>query len=95
MITWTLSVDRRKANRDEIIEALNALEAGVQGLSITIFDDEHYWNAPDHGAFRDFVPFATVTHAQRAGLEYVAEDLLEQFGWLVDFRPPQDAHDEG
>jgi hypothetical protein len=89
--TWTLSVDRRKADRATIIEELRALEASVQDLVIEIYAEDEYWNAADRGAFRDFVPFAALTHPHREGLEYVAEDLLESFGWLVDFRPPQEA----
>lgn len=93
MVTWTLSVDRRKAQRAAIIEELDALAAGVQDLAVEIFAEDHYWNAADQGAFRDFVPFATLSHPHSEGLEYVAEALLETFGWLVDFRPPEVAED--
>ena len=89
METWTLSVDRRKADRDRMIAELRALEDTVQDLQIEIFPPDNYWSAADRGAFRDFVPFARVSHPHRDGLEYVAEDLLERFGWLVDFRPPE------
>ncbi len=89
MPSWTLSVDRRKADREEMIAELRTLEEGVRDLEIDIFPEDRYWQAADRGAFRDFVPFATVTHPHRDGLEYVAEDLLERFGWLVDFRPPE------
>lgn len=89
METWTLSVDRRKADRAQMIEELRALEETVKDLQIDIFKADEYWNAADGGAFRDFVPFATMSHPHREGLEYVAEDLLERFGWLVDFRPPE------
>lgn len=88
MQTWTLSVDRRKADRQQMIDELRSLEASVKDLAVEIIDADEYWNAADRGAFRDFVPFATLSHPHRAGLEYVAEDLLERFGWLVDFRPP-------
>jgi hypothetical protein len=87
--TWTLSVDRRKAERVQLLTELRALEDTVKDLQINIFDEDEYWNAADHGAFRDFVPFATMSHPHREGLEYVAEDLLARFGWLVDFRPPE------
>ena len=90
MQTWTLSIDRRKADRNAIIETLNELKNGVQGLEVELFDEAHYWEAGDSGAFRDFIAIARISHSHREGLEYVAEDLLEQFGWLVDFRPPQD-----
>ncbi|QDG52937.1 hypothetical protein FIV42_19975 [Persicimonas caeni] len=89
METWTLSVDRRKADRAQMIAELELLAASVKDLQVDIFDEDEYWNAADSGAFRDFVPFATLSHPHRAGLEYVAEDLLERFGWLVDFRPPE------
>ncbi|AWV90632.1 hypothetical protein [Bradymonas sediminis] len=93
MVTWTLSVDRRKAQRAAIIAELDALAEGVQDLTIEVFAEDHYWNAADHGAFRDFVPFATLSHPHAEGLEYVAEALLESFGWLVDFRPPEVTED--
>jgi|GEM_PF-3300012 len=93
MVTWTLSVDRRKAQRAAIIEELDALAGGVQDLVVDIFGEEDYWDAADQGAFRDFVPFATLSHPHTEGLEYVAEALLETFGWLVDFRPPEVAKD--
>ncbi len=89
MPTWTLSVDRRKADREQMIGELRSLEQSVKDLRVDIFDADEYWNAADRGAFRDFVPFATLSHPHREGLEYVAEDLLERFGWLVDFRPPE------
>jgi hypothetical protein len=89
METWTLSVDRRKADRAQMIDELRALEDTVKDLQIDIYEEDEYWNAADGGAFRDFVPFATMSHPHREGLEYVAEDLLERFGWLVDFRPPE------
>lgn len=93
MPTWTLSVDRRKAARAAIIEELDALAVGVQDLVVDIFAEDQYWSAADQGAFRDFVPFATLSHPHAEGLEYVAEALLETFGWLVDFRPPEVTED--
>lgn len=89
MQTWTLSVDRRKADREQMIAELESLEASVKDLQVDIYDADEYWNAADSGAFRDFVPFATMSHPHREGLEYVAEDLLDRFGWLVDFRKPE------
>lgn len=82
-------MDRREADREAIISALRELEAGVQGLKVELLDEQDYWDAADSGAFRDFIALATLSHTHREALEYVAEDLLEQFGWLVDFRPPQ------
>jgi hypothetical protein len=87
--SWTLSVDRRKADREQMIAELRALEDGVKDLEVEIFDEDDYRKAADGGAFRDFVPLARLSHPHREGLEYVAEDLLERFGWLVDFRPPE------
>lgn len=89
MPTWTLSIDRRKADRDQMIAELRALVDGVQDLEVDIVDEDDFRQAADGGAFRDFVPFARISHPHRDGLEYVAEDLLERFGWLVDFRPPE------
>lgn len=91
MQTWTLSVDRRKADREQMIAELESLEATIKDLRVDIFDADEYWNAADSGAFRDFIPFAQLSHPHRDGLEYVAEDLLERYGWLVDFRPPEEA----
>ena len=89
METWTLSVDRRKADREQMIAELESLGEVIKDLQVDIFEADEYWNAADSGAFRDFVPFATLSHPHREGLEYVAEDLLERFGWLVDFRKPE------
>lgn len=90
MPSWTLSIDRRRADRSQMIDELRALEATVQDLQVELVSDRDFEAADDGGAFRDFVALAILTHPHREGLEYVAEDLLERFGWLVDFRRPRE-----
>ncbi|MBA2664709.1 MAG: hypothetical protein H0U74_20650 [Bradymonadaceae bacterium] len=86
MLSWTIRIDRRKADRDAVAAALAMLGASVKDLVVVLGSPEDYWAAPDVGAFRDFVEFATISHPAEAGLEYAAEELLESFGWLVDFQ---------
>lgn len=90
LVTWTLSVDRRKADRAVLEDELASLRDTVQGLQVEILSSQDYETADDGGAFRDFVAFARLSHPQQEALDYVAEELLETFGWLVDFRPPED-----
>lgn len=85
-LQWTVRIDRRQADRNAIIALLDQLAKSVQQLQVEITDDDEFWNTADIGAFRDFVPVAVISHPAEAGLEYVAEELLEEFGWLVDFQ---------
>ncbi len=86
LLQWTVRIDRRQANRDDVIALLNQLAKSVQQLQVEITADDEFWNTADIGAFRDFVSVAVISHPAEAGLEYVAEELLEEFGWLVDFQ---------
>ncbi len=83
---WTVRIDRRQADRNAVIDLLNLLAKSVQQLQVEITADDEFWNTADIGAFRDFVAVAVISHPAEAGLEYVAEELLEEFGWLVDFQ---------
>lgn len=93
LVTWTLSVDRRKADREALEDELASLGGTIQGLDIELLPVDEYEAAADGGAFRDFVAFARLSHPQKEALDYVAEELLEAFGWLVDFRPPEQEPD--
>jgi hypothetical protein len=60
----------------------------VDGLRVEIFPSDVFEEAVDQGRFRDFVATATLAHEHAAVLETLAEELLDVFGWLIDFREP-------
>ena len=60
----------------------------VEGLSVEVFSSDVLEKTVDQGRFRDFVASATIQHEHEAVLETIAEELLDLFGWLVDFRQP-------
>jgi hypothetical protein len=70
-------------------DELASLRDTVRGLRVDLLPEADFEKAADGGAFRDFVAFARLSHPQKEALDYVAEELLETFGWLVDFRPPE------
>ena len=86
MASWTLRADRRRADFPQIVAYLRDLEAVVQDLSIDLLPEEVQEGAPDGGAFRDFVDLAHLHHPHTEALELVGEDLLAEFGWLIDFQ---------
>lgn len=86
MASWTLRADRRRADLSQISDSLRDLESLVQGLSIDLLDEELCEAAPDKGAFRDFVDLALLHHPHTEALELVGEELLAEFGWLIDFK---------
>lgn len=86
LVHWTVRIDRRQANHKAVVDFLQHLASSVQQLQVEITDDQSFWDSADTGAFRDFVPVAVLSHPAEAGLEYAAEILLEEFGWLVDFQ---------
>lgn len=91
VISWIVRIDRRKSSREEVLEELQSLGLSIQDLSVDVVPEQTYWDAPDAGAFRDFVPVATISHVSIEALEVVAEELLLTFGWLVDFQRPDPA----
>ena len=88
VISWTVRIDRRKASREDVLEELQSLGLSIQDLAVDVVAEQTYWDAPDGGAFRDFIPVATISHRSIEALEVVAEELLLTFGWLVDFQRP-------
>lgn len=98
--TWTVRVDRRQGEPTAIMLMLQELERSIEGLRLDPVETQAFWSMPDAGTFRDFTPVATLHHAHPQALEYVAELLLERFGWRVDLLPrhyldpPPEDHDD-
>lgn len=86
MPTWTLKADRRKIDKRALERELSLLAETVQGLQIQTLDSPSFDEGPDAGGFRDFAPFAHISHPHLEVLEIVAEELLINFGWLIDFQ---------
>ncbi len=84
MHVWIVRVDRRVLDPHTFLPDLETLATGVEGLTLELLPFDQ---APDAGAFRDFIPVARISHAHIPALEYVAEALLESHDWLVDFQP--------
>ena len=85
MPSWTVSTDRRKGDRPHLLRELQELAGTIDGLHLEILPAEDYHQSPDGGGFRDFAPLAIISHPSLQALEIVAEELLAEFGWLVDF----------
>ncbi len=84
MATWIVKADRRQADYDQVLNRLRELEQSVQGLTVIAEPPEHFHGADDDGGFRDFAVMARLTHQRNEALEIVAEELLLEFGWLID-----------
>lgn len=79
-----IRVDRREDIASELERECRSLEKSVEGLRFDYVDPlEH----ADGGAFRDFAPAACAQHEDQAVLEWVAEELVDIFGWKVDVGP--------
>ena len=83
-ICWTIRADRREVDLEEALAELRFLEQamnfGLEPMSAQALEA-----LPDGGAFRDFVPVATISSLRIDTLEEVAEELLGEFGFRVDF----------
>ena len=87
MIQWTVRMDRRVVDHRALQDTLTTYHMGIEHLHVEVFDAHFIETLPDAGTFRDFIPVAILSHPSEAALEYVAEALLEDFGWRVDFLP--------
>ncbi|RDV36998.1 hypothetical protein DV096_15920 [Bradymonadaceae bacterium TMQ3] len=85
MPTWKVRADRRKVELEHLCDELEALGASVRGLEVVLLARPQFWDAPDKGAFRDFVEVGAMTHDTLGALEIVAEELIATFGWTIDF----------
>lgn len=84
MPTWTLKADRRRADPQRIARRLESLHDTVQRLDVQLLDEQTFLGTEDAGNLRDFAPLARLTHPERRGLQIVAEQLLQEFGWTID-----------
>jgi hypothetical protein len=86
---WRISVDRRRgaAEIPRVRQHLKSWLPGVQDLECHWFDADDAERLPDKGAFRDFIPLVDLTHAHLQVLEYIGEEVIDTFGWLIDVHP--------
>ena len=84
MPSIVVRLDRRAEVLDDLRRELHSLAESVDGLQIDFAADAAVEAARDAGKFRDFVDVARVHHHATDVLEWVAEELVEEFGWLVD-----------
>ena len=85
----TIRIDRRAEVVDELRAEIVELASSIVGLTVQVVDSNAFESARDAGKFRDFVDVASVSHDSDEVLEWVAEELVERFGWLVDVSRPQ------
>lgn len=85
MPSWAIRTDRRDGDRDGILQELEALASSIDGLHLDVHPEDAFFDGPDGGGFRDFAPIATLSHPDLRALELVAEELVLQFGWRIDF----------
>lgn len=88
---WTVRMDRREGRFEAVCSEMRLLEATLEGLSLEMISPKEFEDAPDEGAFRDFHPIAYASAPDDRILEAMAEELLLEFGFLVDFLKNQDA----
>lgn len=77
-------IDRRAEVVDELRRELVSLSQSVEGLTVAFVDEDGFEQARDAGKFRDFVAVASLSHQEPEVLEWAAEELVDEFGWLVD-----------
>ena len=87
METLVIRIDRRAEVLEELLEELRELQNTVVGLEVEFIDRDTYETARDEGKFRDFVEVAVARHEKAGVLEWLAEELVDEFGWLVDLGP--------
>lgn len=77
-------IDRRAEVVGALRDELCSLGDTVAGLEVEFVDHDEIEQARDAGKFRDFVDVAHLRHESQDVLEWVAEELIDEFGWLVD-----------
>lgn len=82
---WTLRIDRRVLEPARVRPELELLDQGIEHLRVEFI--ARFEALDDEGAFRDFAPYAILRHPHQEVLDQIAEDLLEDFGWVIDFLP--------
>jgi hypothetical protein len=87
---WALRADRRQLPWARLRAELLGLAQTLEGLRVELIPEDRYMEQPDGGAFRDFGPVATLHSDELGVLEAAAEELLLEFGFLIDL---QDAHE--
>ncbi len=79
-----VKLDRRAEVFADLVAELREMAASVRGLEVDLVTGEEFERARDEGRFRDFVEVASVTHEEADVLSWVREELVDEFGWLVD-----------
>ena len=83
--SWIVQVDRRQEHaHHEVLTFLKTLLPGIAQLDYTLFTLEEALRTPDEGALRDFIPVASFRHEDARLFQYIGEELIAQFGWIVD-----------
>ena len=89
--TWLVQVDRRQKGAHHDVHAfLEELLPGIAQLDYTLYTLEEALQSPDDGALRDFIPVASFHHHDVRVFQYIGEELIAQFGWLVDLSETTD-----
>lgn len=81
----TVKLDRRAEIHDDLVVELRQLADSVAGLKLELVDQSEFEAARDAGKFRDFVPIASFEHSSEEVLSWIVEELIDEYGWLVDF----------
>lgn len=84
--SWLVQVDRRQEGAHHQVRLfLEQLLPGIAHLDFNLFDlDEALALSQDQGALRDFIPVASFHHHEVRVFQFIGEELIDQFGWLVD-----------
>lgn len=84
VVELTVRIDRRAEVLEDLLAELGSLRETVAGLEVELVPMAEIEAARDAGKFRDFVDVARVRHDSADVLKWVAEELVDEFGWLVD-----------
>ncbi len=84
--TWCIQIDRRQPTHiyHDVLLFLEELLPHIEGLEVEWTPRHIAEERPDQGALRDFIPVAFIHHTNTIVLEYIMEEVVGQFGWLVD-----------
>ena len=84
MPSWTVKADQHQADYEEVTTHLKDLGRSIHGLSVTLCDPLQFQHRRRGSGFRSFASVAIISHDELQVLETVAEELIAQFGWVID-----------
>ncbi len=86
MTTWIVRADRNALDLELVQEDLDELGRTIEGLEIELIPATDWVSAIESNHMRDFVEIGAMSAGNVRILDIVAEELLAEFGFNVDFK---------